>query len=449
MKKTSKSEVKTLKNPKYVNIDEVIDLVKSDTQIVVGSAAAEPREFVTNLHKAAGRVSNVTITNCLPIADSKFFIDEEYRDNFFLDGWFYTGVLRKMHKHGNISFIPNNLHFAGTKRLAYRKVDMFVTAASMPDKHGYVSLSLSNIYEKEILEQADIVVLEINENFPRTFGDTEVHISDVDYLVKTDYNPPVLPDVEPNEKDTIIGNLIAEKINDGDTIQLGIGGIPNAVAKALVHKKDLGIHTEMFTSGMIDLIESGAVTGKKKTLHKGKHVCCFAFGNQRLYDYLDHNPAVMVLRGSYVNDPAVIGLNDNQVSINSTLEVDLTGQCASESIGTTHFSGTGGQTDTAVGAQNAKNGRSFISLYSTAMVRNPETGEKEEVSKIVTTLKPGAAVSLSRNDVDYVVTEYGIVSLRGTNIRERAKLLISIAHPKFREQLKKEALEAGFINEHF
>ena len=438
-----------MEKAEIVTIDKIIDLVQSDYQIIVGSAAAEPQEFMKNLHKCGHRVNNVTVTNCLPFVDSEFFMDEKWRDSFFLDGWFYTNVLRKMHKHGNISFIPNNLHFAGTKRLQYKKANIFVSAASMPDKHGYVSLSLSNIYEKEILEQADIVVLEINENFPRTYGDTEVHIQDVDYLVKTDYLPPVLPDVEPNEKDTIIGNLIAEKINDGDTIQLGIGGIPNAVAKALVNKKDLGIHTEMFTSGMIDLIESGAANGKKKTLHKGKHVCCFALGNQKLYDYLDHNPAVLVLRGSYVNDPSIIGLNDNQVSINSTLEVDLTGQCASESIGTVHFSGTGGQSDTAVGAQKAKNGRSFISLYSTAMVRNPETGIKEEVSKIVPTLKPGAAVSLSRNDVDYVVTEYGIVRLRGTNIRERAKLLISIAHPKFRDELYKEAIKAGFIHEHF
>ncbi|MDT8336312.1 MAG: acetyl-CoA hydrolase/transferase C-terminal domain-containing protein [Candidatus Izemoplasmatales bacterium] len=438
-----------MKNPKYVKIDQVIDLVQSGYQIIVGSAAAEPQEFMKNLHKCGERVNDVTVTNCLPFVDSEFFMEEKWRDSFFLDGWFYTGVLRKMHKHGNISFIPNNLHFAGTKRVHYRKANIFVTAATTLDKHGYVSLSLSNIYEKEILEQADIVVLEVNENFPRTYGDTEVHINDVDFLVKTSYQPPTLPDVESNEKDIKIGNLIAEKINDGDTIQLGIGGIPNAVAKALVNKKDLGIHTEMFTSGMIDLIESGAVNGKKKTLHKGKHVCCFALGNKKLYDYLDHNPAVLVLRGSYVNDPAIIGLNDNQVSINSTLEVDLTGQCASESIGTTHFSGTGGQTDTAVGAQNAKNGRSFISLYSTAMVRNSETGEKEEVSKIVTTLKPGAAVSLSRNDVDYVVTEYGIVNLRGTNIRERAKLLISIAHPKFRDRLKAEAIKAGFLHEHF
>ena len=167
------------------------------------------------------------------------------------------------------------------------------------------------------------------------------------------------------------------------------------------------------------------------------------------YDFIDDNPSIMILDGHYVNDPHIIGLNDNQVSINSTLEIDLTGQCCSESIGTRHFSGTGGQTDTAVGAQNAKNGRSFISLYSTAWLRNKETGEKEEVSKIVTTLKPGAAVSLSRNDVDFVVTEYGMVSLRGKNIRERAKLLISIAHPKFRDELTKEAIKVGFINEHF
>ncbi|MBN2540148.1 MAG: acetyl-CoA hydrolase/transferase family protein [Bacilli bacterium] len=438
-----------MRKHEFVTIDKILDLIQSDMHIVVGSAAAEPQELMLNLSKTASRVKHVTVSNCLPVADADFYVDEKFRDSFFLDGWFYTGVLRKTHKHGNISFIPNNLHFAGKKRIDYKKVDIFVTAATMPDEHGFVSLSVSNIYEKEILEQADIVVLEVNDNFPRTYGDMEVHINDVDYLVKTNYEPPTLPNPEPNEKDVIIGNYIANEIHDGDTIQLGIGGIPNAVAKALLNKKDLGIHTEMFTSNMIDLIQAGVVNGKKKTLHRGKHVCCFAFGTKEMYDFIDGNPSILMLQGRYVNDPAIIGLNDNQVSINSTLEIDLTGQCCSESIGTTHFSGTGGQTDTAVGAQNAKNGRSFISLYSTAMVRNKETGEKEEVSKIVCTLKPGAAVSLSRNDVDYVVTEYGIVSLRGKNIRERAKDLISIAHPKFREQLKKEALEVGFLNEHF
>jgi len=438
-----------LKNHKYVKIDEIIDLVKSDMHIVVGSAAAEPQEFMTHLHKAASRVKNVTVDNCLPFAPSEFFMDEKYRDSFFLDGWFYTPVLRKAHKHGNIAYIPNNLHFAGKKRLDYKKVDIFITAATPPDKHGFISLSLSNIYEKEILEQADIVVLEVNDKFPVTYGDMEVSVLDVDYLVKTDYEPPMIPNLEPNEKDIKIGDFIADLINDGDCIQLGIGGVPNAVSKRLFNKKDLGIHTEMFTSGMVELMKAGVINGKKKTLHKGKVVCCFALGTKEMYEYIDHNPAVMILKGQYVNDPSVIKLNDNQVSINSTIEVDLTGQCCSESLGTRLFSGTGGQSDTAIGAVDSKNGKSFITLYSTAMVRNRETGVKEEVSKIVSTLKSGAGVSLSRNDVDYVVTEYGVVCLRGTNLRERAKLLISIAHPKFREQLMKEALKEGFIHEHF
>jgi acyl-CoA hydrolase len=438
-----------MKTAKIVTIDKIYDLVKSEMEIVVGMAANEPQEFVKNLHTIADRVKHVTVTNCLPIVEADFFTNEKLRDSFFLDSWFFTKTLRKVSKNGNISFIPNHLHLAGSRRLDYKKPNIFITAATPPDKHGFMSLSTSNVYEKRMVEEADIVVFEINPKFPRTFGDMEVSIHDVDYLVEVDYEVPTLPNIEPNEKDMIIGKLIADKINDGDSLQLGIGGIPNAVAKSLMHKKDLGIHTEMFTSGMIDLIEAGVITGKKKTLHKGKHVCCFAMGSKELYEYIDNNPSVMILPGSYVNDPAVMGLNDNQVSINATIEVDLTGQCASESVGTKQISGTGGQADTAIGAQNSKNGRSFIALYSTAMIKNHQTGEVEEVSKIVPTLTPGAAVSLSRSDVDYVVTEYGIVRLRGTNVRERAKLLISIAHPKFRDELTKEAIKAGYLHEHF
>lgn len=438
-----------MKQAKYISIQEAIDLVKDNDQIIVGMAASEPQAFMSNLHLAGPRVKNVTVTNCLPFVYSEFFIEEKWRHNFKLDGWFYTGVLRKAHEHGNISFIPNHLHLAGKKRLYHIKPNIFVTTATPPDKHGFLSLSLSNVYEKETLLAADIVIIEVNKNFPRTFGDLEVHLSEIDYLIDVDYPAPTIPNEEPTEKDMIIGKLIAEKIHDGDTLQLGIGGMPNAVAKSLYGKRDLGIHTEMFTSEMVNLIKAGVITGKRKTLHPNKHVCCFALGTKELYDFIDDNPSVMILNGAYVNDPHIIGLNDNQVSINSTLEIDLTGQCASESIGPKQFSGTGGQSDTAVGAQNAKNGRSFMALYSTAMVKNPTTGQREEISKIVSTLKPGAAVSLSRNDVDYVVTEYGMVNLRGTNIRERVRLLISIAHPKFRDQLTKEALELGYIHELF
>lgn len=429
---------------KVITLEQALNMIKPDMNVVTGLGAGEAQLIMNNIHTIADRVKNVTITNCLSMAHGDF-LSEEYVDSFNIDGWFFSPPLRRAFKNGNISFIPNHLHLAGWKRLDHVKPDIFVGTASMPDKHGFISLSTSNTYESQMIETADVVILEINPNYPRTFGDVEIHYSEIDYFIEADYPVPTLPDVEPNEKDKKIGALIADLINDGDTLQLGIGGIPNAVAYALKDKKDLGIHTEMMTSGMVELIEAGAVTGKKKTLHKGKHVATFALGNNKLYDFIDNNPSVMILNGKYVNDPAVIGLNDNMVSINTALEVDLSGQVCSESIGPVQFSGTGGQADTAVGAQNAKNGRSFIALYSTAMVRNPETGEKEEKSKIVPLLKRGAIVTLSRNDVDMVVTEYGVAHLRGTNVRERIERLVAIAHPDFREEIMKEAHELGLI----
>jgi len=429
---------------KKITASEAVKKVKSGMMIVTGLGCAEGRDFLSQLHTVADEVSGVTVTNCLPMSDPDF-MKKEYKNSFYVDGWFYSPALRKAHQNGNISFIPNHLHLAGIKRLAHVHTDIYVGACSMPDKHGYVSLSLSNTYEKRVIEEADCVILEINPNMPYTYGDLELHLDEVDYVIESNYLPAELPDTEPNEKDIAIGNNIASQINDGDCLQLGIGGIPNAVASALKNKKDLGVHTEMLTTGLMKLAKLGVVTNKRKTLHKGKMVCTFAMGSRELYEFIDHNPGVAVLDGAYTNDPHVIGLNDNMVSINTTLEIDLTGQCCSESIGSTQFSGTGGQVDTAVGAQNAKNGRSFIALYSTAMVKNPVTGEREEISKIVPQLKQGAVVTLSRNDVNYVVTEYGMVNLKGTNVRERVKLLISIAHPKFRAELLEQAKALGII----
>lgn len=434
-----------MKMPKIITAAEAVKLVKSNDHVVVGMTAAEPQAFMNELHTIANQVKNVTVSNCLPILEAEFFMNPAYKESFKIGGWFYTNTLRKVHKNGNISFIPNHLHLAGKKRFEHMKPNVFAMSASIPDKHGYISLSVSNVYERDAIDTADIVIIEINPNFPRTFGDNSIHVSEVDYIIESNYPVPSIPDIEPNEKDLIIGNLIANHVKDGDTIQLGIGGIPNAVATGLMGKKDLGIHTEMFTTGMMKLIKSGVANGARKTLMPRKHVAAFAYGSQELYAFLDDNPSLFFMRGNAANDPYIIGKNDNMVSINTTIEIDLTGQCASESIGHVQFSGTGGQSDTAVGAQNSKNGRSFIALYSTAMVRNPETNEREEISKIVPILKPGAAVSLSRNDVDYVVTEYGCVSLRGTTIAERVELLISIANPKFREELKQEAIKWGFI----
>ncbi|QMS85977.1 acetyl-CoA hydrolase/transferase family protein [Candidatus Xianfuyuplasma coldseepsis] len=430
---------------KIITINEALNLVQEGDHIVAGMAASEGREFFTKLHEVSDRIEHITIDNCLPMYPYEFMVNDQYKDHFTVNSWFFSGDIRKAFRNGNIAFIPNQLHFAGVRRIEHKKPNIYVGNCTLPDKHGFVSLSLSNVYEKKMLEAADTVILEINPHFPRTLGDLEVHQSDIDYFVKVDYLPPELPDTEPNEKDLKIGELIASYIHDGDTIQLGIGGIPNAVANALMDKKDLGVHTEMLTTGFMKLFKAGAVTNKKKTLHNGKMVAAFALGTPELYDFIDDNPGILLLDGNYVNDPCIIGQNDNQVSINTTIEVDLTGQCCSESIGTRQFSGTGGQTDTATGAQRAKNGRSFIALYSTTKVRDKETGERIEVSKIVPTLKPGAAVSLSRNDVDYIVTEYGAVRLRGTSIKERVELLISVAHPKFRDELRQQAKEIGYI----
>ncbi|MBQ7407862.1 MAG: 4-hydroxybutyrate--acetyl-CoA CoA transferase [Clostridia bacterium] len=431
---------------KYVTVQQALELVNSGDYIVTGLGSAEGREFMTNLHTIADRVKDVMVTNCLPMNAYEFMVNPEYKNSFSTESWFYTPAIRKAQVNGNVTFIPNHLHLAATKRLFYRTPDIYVGIATMPDKHGYVSLSLSNTYEMKMIKAAKTVILEINPNAPRTFGDVQLHVNDIDYLVEVDYPMPELADAEPNEKDLIIGKTIAGMINDGDCIQLGIGGIPNAVAASLMDKKDLGIHTEMLTSGMVKLAKAGVITGKKKQIHNGKMVAAFAMGPKELYDYLDDNPAVEILDGGYVNDPYTIMQNDNQVSINTTIEVDITGQCCSESIGSRQFSGTGGQSDTAVGAQKSKNGRSIIALYSTAMVKNPKTGEREETSKIVCQLKPGAAVSLSRNDVDYLVTEYGCVSLRGTGLQERARLIISVAHPSFRQQLTEEAIALGILS---
>ena len=253
-----------------------------------------------------------------------------------------------------------------------------------------------------------------------------------------------MPDAPFSEKDAVIGKYIADMVPDGSCIQLGIGGIPNAVAEALKTKNDLGVHTEMLTTGMMKLAKMGVITGKYKQINKGKMVAAFAMGEPELYEFMDYNPSIAIMDGAWVNDPYVIAQNDNQVSINTTIEVDLTGQCASESLGSRQFSGTGGQADTAIGAQMSKNGKSIIALYSTVMVKDKD-GNRHEVSKIVPQLMAGATVSLSRNDVDRVVTEYGVAELRGTDIRERVERLIAIAHPKFREELHDDAVRVGIL----
>ena len=429
---------------KIISLDKALSLVKSGDTIVTGLGASEAGMFMENVHTLLGKVSDIKIVNCNPTHACEFY-KPEYAEAFSVDGWFFAPAMRKAHAQGNMAYIPNHLHLAATKWLYRHKPNIYVGAASMPDANGFISLSTSNTYERRMMEAADITILEINPNYPFVFGDHVVHVSDVDYLIEASYPIPTIPDVPVNDKDRAIGKLIAEYVPDGACIQLGIGGIPNAVAEFLKDKNDLGIHTELITSGMADLVKMGVVTNKRKNINRGQMVATMILGNNALYEFCDRNPGVALYDGAWVNDPCVIAQNDNQISINTSLEVDLTGQCASESIGSRQFSGTGGQADTAIGAQMSKGGRSIIALYSTAMVKDKATGERHEVSKIVSQLQSGAAVSLSRNDVDLVITEYGVADLRGANINERVRSLIEIAHPMFRDELLDQALSCGII----
>ncbi len=429
---------------KIITVEKALSLVKNDDHIVSGLAPSEGAAFLSQLHTLKNKVKNVTVTTCLPLGSFEYMTDPDCADTFNQDGWFFTPTLRKSLKLGNVSYVPQHLSSAATKRVYHIKPTIYIGNCSMPDKHGYVSLGLSNTYEKYIIEKSDLVILEINPNVPRTFGDVELSVNDVNYFIEADYPIPEIPDANSNEKDILIGKYIADYINDGDCIQLGIGGIPNAVASSLFGKKRLGVHTELFSTGMMKLTQAGVIDNSAKNFNRGKAVTTMIIGTRELYDFVDDNPGIMVLDGKYTNDYYVIGKNDNMVSINTTLEIDLTGQCCSESLGSVQFSGSGGQADTAIGAQKSKNGRSFIALYSTAMAKNPD-GSRTEVSKIVPQLKTGAAVTLSRNDVHYVVTEYGVADLRGCNVRERVNRLINIAHPKFREEILRQAYEVGLI----
>lgn len=416
---------------KLVTIEQALVKIKTNDHIVASLAGSEPQGLLSSLHTIADRVQGVIVSTCLNMQDYEFFTRQEMAGKFINEGWFYNPAMRKSHGYKTVSFVPNHLHFAATKRLAYRRPDVFIGTCTPPDKHGFVSLSLGVTYEQDMVENAALVIMEVNRNMPRTLGDTAVHISQIHYFVENHIPAPELPVIEPSAKDKVIGGYIADLVEDGSTIQLGIGGIPNAVAQGLLTKKELGVHTEMITDGMVDLYRAGVITNSRKTLHPGKMVGAFALGTRKLYDFLDDNPGVLLLRGSYTNDPYVIGQNYKMVSINTTLEMDLTGQCCSESIGHVQFSGTGGQADTAIGAQLSAGGKSIIALYSTA--------KQDTISKIVPVLAPGAVVSLQRNDVDYVVTEYGVANLRGTSIRERVSRLIEIAHPNFRSSLHNQA----------
>jgi len=423
-------DVKELYKRKLISLEEAVRLVQSNQKICTAMAASEPAGLLTALTGRKDELENVTIVSCLIMRDYEIF-KPEMTGRFLNETWFYGPGDRANHVHGNVTYIPNNLHEAGKKKLANDKINIFWGTATPMDKRGYFSLSLGLTYEKLMIEQADLVVLEINENLPWTLGDTQVHISEIDHVVENTIPLVQLPPVEPGEEELVIGQYIAEMIEDGATLQLGIGGIPNAIAQSLMDKRDLGVHTEMFTDGMVDLFNAGVITGRRKTIWKGKMVGTFALGTQKLYDFIDTNLAVEFQQGYVVNDPCVVGQNHKMVSINTALQVDLTGQVCSEAIGNRHYSGTGGQADTHRGAQRSPGGKGIIALRSTA--------KAGKISTIVAQLPAGAKVTLGRNDIDYIVTEYGVAHLKGRSVRDRVQAMINIAHPDFRAELREEA----------
>ncbi len=428
-----------------MSIEEAILSLPKRCTVIVSMAAAEAQGFLSNVHKFKDHFEKIKVVTCLDMGYYDFFLQKDYENTFHLHTWFFSDSTRKSKYQNNLDildFIPNNLHMAGLDKVMAEKEEgntlvFWGSCTPLIEKTGYFNLGISNVYEKDIAENADIVVMEVNQKMPFVHGDTEWHINNVNIIVESDWDIPELPISEPKEEEKRIAEYIADMIPNGSTIQIGIGGIPNAVARLLEDKKDLGVHTEMLTESMIDLFEKGVITNMKKSLWRGKFVIAFALGTQRMYDFINHNPGILELRGRYVNDPYVVGLNDNMVSLNTAISVDLTGQVVSEAIGTQQYSGPGGQLDTHRGAIRSKNGKGIIALRSTA--------KKGTISTIVPMLDPGAAVTVPRHDLDYVVTEWGIVHLRGRSAGERAKQLISIAHPNFRKELENKAKEMRLI----
>lgn len=435
-------DLKQIYQAKLITAEEAAMKMKSNTDVIVAQCASEPQGCMDKFHLAKDKVKNVQVFSVLTLKPYDFYMKPEMKGHFELCSWFHAAGSRQAikEKTGTVTYVPNMLHRAASDRLKVKKPHMFFGTCTPPDDKGFVSLSLGITYEKDILEEAEISVLEVNDRLPRTLGDTQVHISDVDFFVENSQQPPILPSPEPDEVAMKIGENIASLVEDGSTIQLGIGEIPNAAALSLQGKKDLGVHTEMFVDSMYKLYEKGVITNKQKSLHKGKSVCTFAMGSEKMYNWLDNNPSVEFLRGKYVNDPCIVSKNSKMVSINTCMMVDFTGQVASESVGINQYSGTGGQTDTAVGAIEGYDGKgkSIIACRSTA--------KKNTISTILPVLPEGTAVTLHRSNTDYIVTEYGAVRLTGLTVKERTHALISVAHPNFREKLEKQAREMGYID---
>lgn len=409
--------------------EQAVQQIKSGQRVVVAHACGEPSIILDALVANAAQYENVEIIHMVAMGKAAY-CQPQYDKNFHHNAFFLGGSTRAAAAEGRVDFTP--VYFSEIPSLLREDLRPNVTLlqCSPPDAHGYVSLGVSVDYTKPAAEASDLVIAQVNQNMPRTLGDSFLHVTQIGCLVEADtpvieLAPPKIGDVE-----RAIGENVASLVRDGDTLQLGIGAIPDAVLLFLKEKNDLGIHTEMFSDGVVELVEAGVITNKAKTLHRGQSVATFLMGTRRLYDYVNNNPAVAMYPVDYVNDPYVIGQNDNLVSINSCVQVDIMGQVVSTSAGLRQISGVGGQVDFVRGANLSKGGRAIMAM--------PSTTGKGKISKIVPFLDQGSAVTTTRNEVNYVITEYGIAKLKGKSLRQRAEALIRIAHPDFRDKLTAE-----------
>lgn len=414
--------------------------IQSGETIVYGMSISQPPALLKALADRilSANLQNINIYTFLPREYSQTTVlSPELCDQITHHSWFGGAADRMMTKYGLSYFVPSYLHQIPRLCSEFMDIDTVITTVSPMDKAGFFSFGTGNDYISTAARCGKRIIVEVNKYMPRVFGDSQIHLADVDGIVE--YDTPLLEIAVPEEKpeDRIIGPMLAEMVPDGATLQLGIGGLPNAVTRYLDDHKDLGVHSELFTEGMVDLIENGVINGKKKTLHIEKHVFTTAAGTKRLYEFMDDNPSIESYPASHVCAPDIIAKNDQMISINSVLEVDLLGQANAEYLSGSLFSGTGGQLDFVRGAFDSRGGKSILAFYSTA--------KGGKISKIVPRLEAGAAITTPRADVHYIATEYGVANLKGKDTRQRALAIIDLAHPSFRDSLIHEADQMGLI----
>ncbi|MFC1778505.1 GNAT family N-acetyltransferase [Pseudomonadota bacterium] len=422
---------------KVTTPQQAVSEVRSGQRVFVGSGAAEPQLLVHALSERGRELADTQITHILTLGTAPY-ADPKLENGFRHNALFIGPNVREAVAEGRADFTPVFLsEVPDLFRRGKLPIDVAFIQVSPPDEHGYCSYGVSVDVTKSAAESARHVVAEVNPNMPRTLGDCFIHVNEIHALVPS--GEPILeaPAGQMDEVAKRIGQHIAELIQDGSTLQLGIGTIPDAVLACLGDKKDLGIHSEMFSDGVIELVEQGVINGSRKSIHAGKIIASFVLGTRRLYDFIDNNPMCEFHPSEYTNDPFRVAQNDRMVAINSALQVDFTGQVCADSLGTYFYSGIGGQVDFIRGAARSRQGRPIIAL--------PSTARGGKVSRITPILTPGAGVVTSRGDVHYVVTEYGIANLHGKTIRERAMALIHIAHPDHREKLMEEARQRKLV----